>query len=645
MAPRPPKAAAAAGDGADAAAGAVAASAATTITPATTSKPNQSRWSRARAAVGAAAAASSSFRTLRDMVGDGSYVPPSALRRVRRLGEGGFATVELCDLLTAPLPSPPKEDRHQQRNYLQVAVKRLRPHLVETRRQFETFAAEVSLLRRLRHPNIAGFVGAGTLEDASSSYIVQEYVSGGTVRSLITRHVMTQRAAGRRRRAKAGVGGAGLYRQGDAVDICLGVAKALAYLHSRQPMVIHRDVKPDNVLLVGPWPAVAAAAAVAAVAVAANGGGGGDGSSSPSAARFEAKLTDFGLSATVDARKAKALKQLVRRASERAMAVGGGGASSSADAAGQEALKQQQPSTVLGGGGSGAAPATTSTAADEWAVEGGTALGRGASPPAPFAPLSIGSPEGSVLSRATTTAQLDAVFDRRLSSRALLSPALLRELEQQQQQQEDDEEGRRGASALSGAISKNSAASAAGSDHHAAFYELTSMTGSLLYMAPEVYLRAVGDGDDGQGDNEEGGGGNGGPSIYNEKADVFSFAILLRELLSAYLLSFAFVEQAEVDAYVARVAAGYRPPLDSNLRPALRGLIADCWHQDPRKRPSMAEVVERLQRVAEEGGLPRVAVDGGGWDRERGEVGGVEGGGDGGGGTSGGGDARCCAVM
>ena len=42
-----------------------------------------------------------------------------------------------------------------------------------------------------------------------------------------------------------------LYSYADALNWSISVAKALAYLHSAEPQVIHRDLKLDNILLGG----------------------------------------------------------------------------------------------------------------------------------------------------------------------------------------------------------------------------------------------------------------------------------------------------------------------------------------------------------------------------------------------------------
>ena len=86
---------------------------------------------------------------------------------------------------------------------------------------------------------------------------------------------------------------------------------------------------------------------------------------------------------------------------------------------------------------------------------------------------------------------------------------------------------------------------------------------------------------------------------YNEKADVFSYAIIAYELLHSYMMiSATDGSYAEVQAYARRVArAHYRPPLDAGLPKELMTLIKKCWEPKPELRPSMAEVIKMLLEI------------------------------------------------
>ncbi|GFR44342.1 hypothetical protein Agub_g5559, partial [Astrephomene gubernaculifera] len=112
--------------------------------------------------------------------------------------------------------------------------------------------------------------------------------------------------------------------------------------------------------------------------------------------------------------------------------------------------------------------------------------------------------------------------------------------------------------------------------------QLSGRTGSYMYMAPEVYRQEQ----------------------YNEKVDVFSFGVILFELLSRYQTVCAISlagTQEEIESYAARVAQGYRPPLPQRWPEPVKQLLAGCWHQDPAQRPSMGEVKAELQRQQREG--------------------------------------------
>jgi serine/threonine-protein kinase len=129
-------------------------------------------------------------------------------RLERELGRGGMATVYLARDETGR----------------QVAVKVLRPELrpiVGATR----FRREIEILERLRHPNI---VSLQDYEDAGTRpYFVMPYVAGESLHARLARDGPLPLAM--------------------VADIARDMAAALDYAHAHG--VIHRDVKPGNVLL------------------------------------------------------------------------------------------------------------------------------------------------------------------------------------------------------------------------------------------------------------------------------------------------------------------------------------------------------------------------------------------------------------
>lgn len=130
----------------------------------------------------------------------------------RPLGGGGMALVylgrdELLDRL--------------------VAIKMLRPEFVDDEDFVGRFKLEAKAAARLSHPNIVAIYDVG--RDDGLDYIVMEYVNGQTLKERI-------KTAG------------SLPPQG-AVDIAVQVLAALEHAHSHG--VVHRDIKPQNILLTG----------------------------------------------------------------------------------------------------------------------------------------------------------------------------------------------------------------------------------------------------------------------------------------------------------------------------------------------------------------------------------------------------------
>src|SRR6476469_864963 len=127
----------------------------------------------------------------------------------RELGAGGMATVYLA---------------HDVRHERPVALKVFRPE-VGASFGAERFAREIKLLARLRHPFILPLLDSG--ETAGALYFVMPYIDGASWRARLVRE--------------------GPLPVEEAVELARSVADALAYAHGEG--VVHRDVKPENVLL------------------------------------------------------------------------------------------------------------------------------------------------------------------------------------------------------------------------------------------------------------------------------------------------------------------------------------------------------------------------------------------------------------
>jgi eukaryotic-like serine/threonine-protein kinase len=127
----------------------------------------------------------------------------------RELGRGGSATVYLAE-----------DQKHRRR----VAVKVLDP-LLAADASAERFLREIATAARLNHPHILPLFDSGHVGDIL--YYVMPYVDGESLRGRLTRE-----------------------RQlpiNEAVRLAREVAQALHYAHGEG--VVHRDVKPENILL------------------------------------------------------------------------------------------------------------------------------------------------------------------------------------------------------------------------------------------------------------------------------------------------------------------------------------------------------------------------------------------------------------
>ena len=148
------------------------------------------------------------MRVMRDLVGE---VLSHRYRIVARIAEGGMGEVYRAhDLLL---------DRA-------VAVKVLQPNLAADPDLVARFKAEARAAARLAHPNIVGVHDWGS-EDNQTYYMVMEYVSGSDLRDLLVSR--------------------GSLEPTHVAGIMASVCDALAIAHARG--LIHRDVKPENILL------------------------------------------------------------------------------------------------------------------------------------------------------------------------------------------------------------------------------------------------------------------------------------------------------------------------------------------------------------------------------------------------------------
>ncbi len=129
---------------------------------------------------------------------------------VEKIGEGGMANVykAKCNLLNRF-----------------VAVKILKSEFVDDKEFIEKFNSESQSAAKLSHPNIVNIYDIGIEGDIN--YIIMEYVEGITLKELILENAP--------------------FENKRIIDISTQIAAALSHAHKNK--IIHRDIKPQNILI------------------------------------------------------------------------------------------------------------------------------------------------------------------------------------------------------------------------------------------------------------------------------------------------------------------------------------------------------------------------------------------------------------
>jgi dienelactone hydrolase/tRNA A-37 threonylcarbamoyl transferase component Bud32 len=129
----------------------------------------------------------------------------------RELGAGGMATVFLAEDL-----------KHKRK----VALKLLKPDLARSLTG-ERFLREIAITARLNHPHILALLDSGVAGDGDLLYYVMPVATGESLHARIAR--------------------GGAMPVADALRVAIDATEALVHAHAQG--VVHRDIKPDNILL------------------------------------------------------------------------------------------------------------------------------------------------------------------------------------------------------------------------------------------------------------------------------------------------------------------------------------------------------------------------------------------------------------
>ena len=118
-----------------------------------------------------------------------------------------------------------------------VAVKSLLPSAAHNEQAIADFKAEMSMLSRLSHSCLVGCIGTGVFQDQKSGedilFLAMEAVTGGDLRNAVLKAMNEPKT----------------YSDADVVRWAHDISRGLHYLHTRSPMIIHRDLKVRRIRL------------------------------------------------------------------------------------------------------------------------------------------------------------------------------------------------------------------------------------------------------------------------------------------------------------------------------------------------------------------------------------------------------------
>ncbi len=159
-------------------------------------------------------------RTVREARGDLAGTQLAQWTLQRELGRGGMGVVWLG------------RDRHGK----EAAIKLLPPHLLRTGEMVERFRREALLASAVRHPGLVRVLGFG--EEEGTYFLVMERVVGPSLRELLDEPELYRNPSSSL---------PNLDDPQQAAALARGIALALEAIH--QAGLIHRDIKPGNILL------------------------------------------------------------------------------------------------------------------------------------------------------------------------------------------------------------------------------------------------------------------------------------------------------------------------------------------------------------------------------------------------------------